>query len=194
MRLVIASNNKNKINEIKEILGNDFDEIVSMSEAGIDVDIEENGKTFIENSLIKARYVASTLNCAAIADDSGLEVYALNGQPGIYSARYCGHHGDDDANNKKLLEEMKSIEDRDARYVCAIALVRPDEEELVATGYCPGVILEVQRGTGGFGYDPLFYLKAFDKTMAEIDMETKNKISHRYNALIGLKNLLEKQI
>jgi XTP/dITP diphosphohydrolase len=192
MRLVIASNNKNKIIEIKEILGDDFDEIVSMSEAGIEVDIEENGETFIENSLIKARYVASKLGCAAIADDSGLEVYALNGEPGIYSARYSGHHGDDDANNKKLLKEMQCIDNRDARYVCAIALVRPDEEELVATGYCPGAILREPQGTGGFGYDPLFYLEAFNKTMAQIDMETKNKISHRYNALVGLKNLLEK--
>lgn len=194
MKLIIASNNKNKILEIKEILSKDFDEILSMSEAGIDDDIEETGETFIENALIKAKYVSSALNCAALADDSGLEVGALKGAPGVCSARYCGYHGDDEANNKKLLEEMADKKDRSARYACAIALVRPDKEELVATGYCSGEILTKLRGNGGFGYDPLFYMEAFDKTMAEIDIDIKNNFSHRYNALIGIKKLLEKEI
>ncbi len=190
MRLVIASNNENKIIEIKKILQDDFDEILSMSDAGIYTDIEETGKTFIENALIKARYVSSKLNCAALADDSGLEVFALDFKPGIYSARYALEH-DDDANNNKLLDDMKNIKDRKARYACAIALVRPEKRELVASGYCQGVILDAPQGDGGFGYDPLFYIEAFDMTMAQIDMDTKNKISHRYNALMGIKKLLD---
>lgn len=190
MKLVIASNNKNKIFEIKEILYDDFDEIISMKEAGINVDIKETGETFIENALIKARYVTSVLKCASLADDSGLEVDSLNGAPGIYSARYCSYHGDDNANNEKLLKKMEGITNRAARYVCAIALTRPDADELVATGYCSGEILNEFRGSGGFGYDPLFYMEVFDKTMAEIDIDTKNKMSHRYNALMGIKKLL----
>lgn len=193
MKLIIASNNKHKITEIKEILANDFDEILSMEEAGIFDDIEETGETFKENALIKARYVADKMGCAVLADDSGLEVKALNGAPGVYSARYSGKHGDDEANNDKLLEVMQDIKDRQARFTCAIALVRPNNNELVAEGYCPGKIIYERRGYSGFGYDPLFYMDYLEKTMAELDAVTKNKISHRYNALMEIKILLDSE-
>jgi len=191
-KLIIASNNKNKIKEIKEILAGRFEEILSMAEAGLDMDIEENGTTFADNAKIKAYAVMQQTGCAALADDSGLEVYALDGRPGVYSARYCGHHGDDDANNKKLLEDMRCVPDgqRGGRYVCAIALIMPDGTEYVAEGDCPGEILREERGNGGFGYDPLFYMLAFNATMAEISSELKNTISHRKIALTGLEKLL----
>ncbi len=191
MNLIIASNNKHKIAEIKDILSEEFDEILSMGEVGIFEDIDETGATFKENALLKAKYVSNKLRCAVLADDSGLEVDALGGAPGVYSARYCGHHGDDEANNDKLLEEMKGIENRQARFTCAIALVRPGEKELVAEGYCPGEIIYERRGSGGFGYDPLFYMDYLGKTMAELDSEAKNKISHRYKALMEMKKLID---
>ncbi len=193
MNLIIASNNKHKINEIKEILANEFDEILSMEEAGIFDDIEETGITFAENALIKAKFVAEKISCAVLADDSGLEVEALNGEPGVYSARYCGHHGDDEANNDKLLEKLEGIKNRNARFVCSIALVRPDKEDVITHGYCPGEIIYERKGDGGFGYDPIFYMDYMKKTMAELDSETKNKISHRYKALMSLKEILDRE-
>jgi XTP/dITP diphosphohydrolase len=193
MNLVIASNNKNKITEIKQILSGDFDAILSMAEAGMFDEIEETGKTFRENALIKAKYVAEKVGCAVLADDSGLEVDALGGAPGVYSARYCGYHGDDEANNDKLLGEMEHITDRKARFTCAAALVMPGGKEFVAEGHCPGEIIYERRGTGGFGYDPLFYMDYLEKTMAQLDDETKNRISHRYRALTALKELFESE-
>ena len=193
MNLVIASNNKHKIAEIKQILAGDFDDILSMAEAGVFGDIEETGKTFRDNALIKARHVAEKVGCAVLADDSGLEVEALGGAPGVYSARYCGRHGDDEANNDKLLGEMENVTDRKARFTCAAALVIPGGKELVAEGHCPGEIIHGRRGTGGFGYDPLFYMDYLGKTMAELDSETKNGISHRFKALTALKELLESE-
>lgn len=177
-RLIVASNNANKIREFAAILGERF-AIVSMREAGIDADIEENGTTFEENARIKARYVAQACGCAAIADDSGLEVDALHGEPGVYSARYCGRHGDDEANNDLLLERLKDVPaPRTARYVAAIALVRPGHADIVCRGTCDGEILTERRGTGGFGYDPLFLCET-GETFAEVSPETKNAISHR---------------
>lgn len=195
MKLVIASNNKHKIKEIKDILGEYFEEVLSMTEAGCYDDIVEDGETFEDNSLIKARHVMKKLGCAAIADDSGLEVFALDSRPGIYSARYAGVHGDDEANNDKLLEEMKSVEEkkRTAQYVCAIALCRPNMIELTSRGTCPGRILKKRVGDGGFGYDPLFHIEVLDKTMAELTSDEKNKISHRFFALKGIKSLLESE-
>ena len=196
MRLVIASNNKHKIEEIKMILSDYFDDIVSMAEAGCNDDIEEYGKTFDENSYIKAKYIADRLDCAALADDSGLEVFMLDGDPGVYSARYAGKHGDDEANNDKLLEVMDNIPDdkRGAQFVSVVTLCRPSASVLSSKGTCPGVILRERRGDGGFGYDPLFYIEALDKTMAELTMEEKNSISHRKRALQGLKLLLDKEV
>ena len=195
MRLVISSNNKHKIEEIKYILSDYFEEIVSMQEAGCNDDIEENGETFEENSLIKAQYVSDKLGCAALADDSGLEVFALDGEPGVYSARYAGEHGDDNANNDKLLEEMENVPEgrRGAQFVCVVTLCRPNLPEVSAKGTCSGVILRERRGSGGFGYDPLFYIEGLKKTMAELSNEEKNSISHRKNALEALKQKLDKE-
>ena len=184
-KLIVASNNKNKLKEFEAILGGRY-EIVSMHNAGIDADIEENGTTFEENALIKARYVMDVSGCAAIADDSGLEVDALQGAPGVYSARYCGRHGDDEANNDLLLENLKDVPaPRTGRYVAAIALVRPGKEPIVRRGVCEGEILFERQGTGGFGYDPLFLCET-GETFAQISMEKKNAISHRKRGIAAV--------
>lgn len=186
MKVVIASNNKNKIKEFKKIFENTDFELYSLAEIGYDVDIEENGSTFKENSLIKARTISNALNVCAIADDSGLECFGLNGEPGVYSARYAGGH-DDDLNNKKLVENIKNISNRKARYVCAITLYMPNDKYIICEDYCYGSIIDEPRGKNGFGYDPYFYLEEFNKTMAEITLDEKNTISHRSKALEKLK-------
>ena len=191
-RLIVASNNKNKLKEFGAILGSRY-EIVSMHDAGVDTDIEENGTTFEENALIKAEYVAKVTGCAAIADDSGLEVDALGGAPGVYSARYCGRHGDDEANNDLLLENLKNVPaPRTGRYVAAIALVRPGKDAVVRRGTCDGEILFERRGTGGFGYDPLFVCET-GETFAEVSAETKNAISHRKRGIEAVVRALEEE-
>ncbi len=195
MRLVIASNNKHKIQEIKHILSDYYEEIISMGEAGCFDEIEEYGKTFEENSYIKAKYISDKLTCAALADDSGLEVAALDGKPGVFSARYAGEHGDDEANNDKLLEVMRKTTEgnREAQFVSVVTLCRPDMPAVSAKGVCKGTILTHRRGDKGFGYDPLFYIDELNKTMAELEMTEKNRISHRKKALQELKKILEKE-
>ena len=191
-RLIVASNNANKLREFEAILGRRY-AIVSMREAGIVADIEENGTTFEENALIKAEYVAKATGCAAIADDSGLEVDALGGAPGVYSARYCGRHGDDEANNDLLLANLKDVPSpRTGRYVAAIALVRPGHMPIVRRGTCDGEILFERRGTGGFGYDPLFLCET-GETFAEVSAETKNAISHRKRGIEAVLRALEEE-
>ena len=189
MKLIIASNNKGKIREIKAILGEKFEEIVSLSEAGIDHETIEDGTTFMENARKKAREIAEISGCFAIADDSGICVQALGGAPGIFSARFCGYHGDDEANNRLLLEKLKDKENKKAHYTAAISLCSPDGVVAEAEGYMFGEITDNPRGSGGFGYDPLFYLPEKGCTAAELSAEEKNKISHRANAL---KELLKK--
>lgn len=189
MKLIIASNNQHKLKEIKTILGGKFDEIVSMREAGIDHETVEDGNTFMENALKKAREIAEISGCCAIADDSGICVDALDGAPGIFSARFCGVHGNDEANNALLLEKLKGIENRNAHYTCAIAFVYPDGKAVCAEGIFEGIITDAPAGDGGFGYDPLFYLPEYGKTVAQISSELKNQICHRAKAL---KNLLVK--
>ena len=189
MKLIIASNNKHKVCEIKQILADKFDEILSLNEAGVCHETVEDGQTFMENALKKAREIAEITDCAALADDSGLCVDALDGAPGIYSARYAGEENSalrDSANNRLLLDNLLGANSRCAHFTCAIALVYPDGRELRAEGYMMGEILEAPRGTMGFGYDPLFLPTGETRSVAELGEDEKNKISHRANALSAL--------
>lgn len=187
MKLIIASNNKHKIYEIKKILGGKFDEIMSLKEAGIDHETVEDGTTFMENAIKKAREIAEISGSYALADDSGICCDALDGAPGIYSARFSG--GDDEDNNRYLLEKLSDKVDKGAHYTCAMALCSPDGTLTLAEGYMYGSITADRRGDRGFGYDPLFIPVGETRTVAEMTDEEKNAISHRGNAL---KNLLEK--
>lgn len=182
--MVLASGNKGKIAEFQRLLEDLAVQVHSMKEYPQIGEIVEDGSTFVENALIKARTVCKATGLAALADDSGLMVDALDGAPGIYSARYAGEDHNDAANNAKLLRDMEQVaeEDRTARFFCAIALVLPDGREYTVEGTCPGVILRELQGDGGFGYDPLFYIADLDKTFAQLSMEEKNRISHRGNA------------
>ncbi|MBQ9685583.1 MAG: RdgB/HAM1 family non-canonical purine NTP pyrophosphatase [Oscillospiraceae bacterium] len=191
MKLIIASNNAHKLTEMKAILAPFFDEIVSMREAGIEHETVEDGQTFMENAVKKARELAEISGCCAIADDSGLCVDALDGAPGIYSARFSGVHGDDAANNRLLLDRLRDEKNRAAHYTCAIALVWPDGRTVTAEDYLYGEIAYDERGTGGFGYDPLFILPEIGLRTAEISSEEKNRISHRGKALRQLVKKLE---
>ena len=188
-KLIVASKNKAKIAEVAEILKGIY-EVVPMSEIGIDADIEETGTTFEENALIKARYVFTRTGHAALSDDSGLAVDALSGAPGIYSARYCGDHGDDKANNALLLRNMENQEKRSARFVSAVALVA-SEGEFTAEGRVEGRILYAEEGNGGFGYDPIFYSDELGKSFGVATPEEKNSVSHRSRALQALVRALK---
>ena len=189
MKLIIASNNAHKLVEIKAILGDYFEEVLSLREAGIDHDTVEDGSTFMENAIKKAKEIAEISGCCALADDSGICVDALDGAPGIYSARFSGVHGDDKANNRLLLEKLEGAESRKAHYTCAIALVKPDGTTVTAEGYLHGEIGFEEVGENGFGYDPLFILPELGCTTAQISSEHKNAISHR---AVALKELVEK--
>ena len=186
MKLIIASNNAHKLIEIKAILGDVFREILSMREAGITHETVEDGETFLENAEKKAREMAEISGCYALADDSGLCVDALNGSPGIYSARFAGEHGNDEDNNDLLLQKLENVTDRGAHYTCAMALACPDGRMITAEGYLYGEIGYERRGHNGFGYDPLFILPERGCTTAELSPEEKNAISHRANALHAL--------
>lgn len=187
MKMIAATNSSHKLEEIKTILKYKDIEIKSMAEAGLDIDIEENGSTFVENALIKAREVHRLTGEAVISDDSGLEVFALEGQPGVKSARYSGETGayKDKKNNEKLKDAMKGVPDekRGARFCSVIAAVFPDGREITAEGFVYGKIGYEEKGSNGFGYDPLFIVEGYGKTMAELTSTEKNKISHRANAL-----------
>lgn len=182
-KIVLASGNKDKLKEIREIL-TDY-EVISCKELGFYGDIEENGKTFYENALIKAKTVALALNLPALADDSGICVEALNGAPGIYSARYSGD-GIDEHNNELLLKNLKDKENRNAKYVCAMVYYNPNGEIISAEGEMHGKILDGPIGNNGFGYDPIFYSYELNKPMGLVPAEEKNTVSHRYKALKGL--------
>ena len=169
--------------------------ILSLDDVGYVGDIEENGETYEENALTKARTAveAGGGRYAAIADDSGLSVDALNGAPGVYSARYAGGHGDDAANNALLLKNLADVPaaERTARFVCCIALVYPDGREMTVRGETEGVIIDEARGEGGFGYDPYFYYEPFGKTFSELSAEEKNAISHRGKAIAKVAEILK---
>lgn len=182
--LVLASGNQGKIAEFQRLLEGLEIQVHSMKEYPEIGDIVEDGATFAENALIKARTVCQATGKAALADDSGLMVDALDGAPGIYSARFAGEQHDDGANNAKLLRLLQDVQDgaRSGKFFCAIAIVLPDGREYTVEGTCPGVILRELKGQGGFGYDPLFYVPEMGKTFAELSMEEKNRISHRGHA------------
>lgn len=187
---VLASKNKNKAKEIKSILGDGFD-VITQAEAGAgDIDVVEDGLTFEENAIKKAETVMRVTGRCTIADDSGLCVDYLDGAPGVYTARYAGENATDAENIKKLLGALDGVEmsKRAARFVCVIAFAEPGCETRVFRGECEGFIAEEQRGESGFGYDPIFYVEKYGKTMAELDSQIKNGISHRFAALNNFVN------
>ena len=191
MRLVIASNNKGKIAEMSDLLADLGVEIISQREAGFTDDVDETGTTFMENARLKATAASKALGCAVIADDSGLMVDALNGEPGVFSARYTGNHDDSDEDRYRyLLKKMEGIRDRSARFVCSICCSLEDGTEINADGTCEGNILETPRGNDGFGYDPVFQPLGYEQSMAELGA-VKQQISHRARALSVFKTKLE---
>ena len=186
MKIVLASRNRHKISEWQATLGKHIGgvEILSLDDVGIFGDIEEDGKTFEDNARIKALAAAKS-GYISIGEDSGLSVNALDGAPGVYSARYAGEHGNDGENNALLLKNLSDKTDRSAKFVCTIACVLPDEENACHffRGETEGVIIDEYRGEGGFGYDPLFYYEPLEKTFAELSGEEKNAVSHRGKAI-----------
>ena len=192
-RIVFATGNKGKVKEIQMILADLGAEVLSMKEAGIDVDIEENGTTYEENALIKARAVAQFTDAIVMADDSGLEIDYLNKEPGVMSARYMGEDTSYRIKNANLMERLNGVEDekRTARFVCAIAAVLPDGKEFCVRGTIEGRIGYEEKGENGFGYDPIFYVPEFGKTTAELSEEEKNQVSHRGKALEKMKEILK---
>ncbi len=193
-RIVFATGNKGKIKEIQMILADLGVEVITMKEAGIEIDIVEDGKTYEENAMLKARAVAKYTDAIVMADDSGLEIDYLNNEPGIYSARYMGEETSYRIKNANLIERLNGVPDeqRTARFVCAIAAVLPDGRELTTRGIIEGRIGYEEKGENGFGYDPIFYVPRFGKTTAELSEEEKNQVSHRGNALMLMKEELKK--
>ncbi len=188
MKWIIATNNKKKLSELRTILSGLGIDVVSMSEAGLSMSIVEDGTTYEENSLIKARAVYEATKMPTIADDSGLEVYALGNAPGVYSARYAGENATDDENLDKLLNNLKDVPDekRGCKFVSSIACVIDENREFTVRGECEGFITHERCGCDGFGYDPVFYVPRLGKTFSELSSEEKNKISHRGTALVKL--------
>ncbi len=184
MKIILASNNKNKMREFRELLAGTDAEPISQRDAGCDFEVDETGTTFEENAFLKADAVLKATGCIAVADDSGLVVDALNGEPGIYSARYgFGHDASDADRNRYLLGELGDEKNRRARFVCCVCCCLPDGNTITARGECEGEILDVPRGSNGFGYDPLFRPLGYDVSMAELSADEKNAISHRGKAM-----------
>lgn len=197
-KVILATTNKGKIKEFRELLAPLEMEIISIADLNQDKvpEVIEDGSTFEENAILKAKAFYEQFGFPALADDSGLEIDVLDGKPGIYSARYAGEGKDDQANTDQVLRELEGVpqEQRTARFRCAIAYV-DGKQTITADGQCTGVITEEPLGDGGFGYDPIFYLSSKRKTMAQLSKEEKNKISHRYQALQGLvAKLMQKDI
>lgn len=192
-KLIFASNNAGKIREVKEIMQDYGKEILSLEEAGLHIDVEENGTTFEENALIKCRAIHELTGAMVLADDSGLEIDYLNKEPGVYSARYLGHDTSYDIKNQIILDRLKEAQgtQRSTRYVCAMAAVLPDGREYTTLGTVEGLIAQEPAGNGGFGYDPIFLVPEYGKTMAELTPDEKNAISHRGRALRALRSLLD---
>ena len=195
MRIIVATKNQGKVREIKKIFKDIDIDIITQDEAGITIDVEETGDTFEKNAMIKAKAVSLLCDDIVIADDSGLCVDALDGRPGVFSARYAGENATDAQKIEKLLAEMEGKENRSAKFVSAIALVMPDGRELYARGEVPGEILHSPEGEGGFGYDPIFYSTELQKSFGVASLEEKNTVSHRarglsqmYQKLLGVLN------
>ena len=188
--LVVASGNEHKLRELQEIF-RDYYTVIGMYAAGFHGEIEETGETFAENAIIKAEAVCEATGLPTLADDSGLAVDELDGEPGVFSARYAGVHGDDKANNALLLRRMKGKSPRTAAFHCALALKLPGQKPQVVEGVCPGLLLEEERGEGGFGYDPLFLYEPLNKTFAEMNEEEKNAVSHRARACEKMLELMK---
>ena len=195
-KLIFATSNQGKMKEIREILTDLNVEVLSLKEAGIEADIVEDGKTFEENALIKARAIRDLTGCMVLADDSGLEVDALNKEPGIYSARYMGEDTSYDIKNKNIIDRLNGLigDERSARFVCVIAAAFPDGSEETRRGTIEGQIGFEIAGENGFGYDPIFYVPEFGCTTAELSSEDKNAISHRGKALRAMKEVIEQRI
>lgn len=185
--LVIATTNQNKLKEFKEILKDLDIEICSLADFGPIPEVIEDGETFDNNAYKKAWHTAKVLGLPAIADDSGLVVEALNGEPGVYSARYSGENATDEENVTKLLSELKGVDNRKAQFQCVLSIAVPGGPALTYEGSCEGTIIDERRGDNGFGYDPIFYFEELNKTFAELDSEEKHKVSHRGKALAQVK-------
>lgn len=192
--IVVATRNSGKTREIKSILKDFPVELKDLNDFGPIPEPVEDGLTFEENAYKKASFTAKVLGLPAIADDSGLEVEALGGAPGVHSARYAGPAATDEENNRKLLREMSGVKNRKARFCCVISVAVPTGFALTYEGFCEGEILETPRGTGGFGYDPLFFYPPLGKTFAEMSLEEKNSVSHRGKALQELRREFDKVI
>ena len=191
-RVIIATKNKGKAKEFQHMFAPYGYEVQTLLDLPHIDDVEETGVTFEENAILKAETVAEELGALVIADDSGLSIDALEGRPGVYSARYAGEEKSDEANMEKVLGELESVDesDRTARFYCVLAIAGPDMETKTVTGTCEGRILREKRGTNGFGYDPIFFVPSLDKTMAELTQEEKSRISHRGHALEKLGNII----
>jgi len=196
MKLIIASNNAHKMREINEILGAEFPDMVTLKQAGLDIDVVEDGDTFQANAVKKAEEVRIASGFpAALADDSGLIVDALGGAPGVYSARYAGEGHNDADNNAKLMRDMEGVptEQRTCRFASAVALAREGKETICVMGYAEGILLTEARGSNGFGYDPYFFYPPLGKSFAQLSAEEKNTVSHRKHALEALLAILRQE-
>jgi XTP/dITP diphosphohydrolase len=194
--IIIATQNEGKAKEFKTLFARYNIKAVSLLDLSEELpDIEETGSTFEENAALKSEGIAEILNIPVIADDSGLVVDALDGRPGIFSARYAGEPKDDKKNLEKVLDELEDVpkEDRSARFVCVLAVTIPGEQTIFKKGFCEGTIAYEEKGSHGFGYDPIFIPKGYNSTMAELGPEEKNKISHRKNAMIQLEDWIQNQ-
>ena len=193
MKLAIATNNAHKLQEIRAILSGQFDELLSLKDLGIDVDVEETGTTLEENALLKARTIQAICHIPTLADDTGLMVDALGGAPGVYSARYAGEEHNDASNRALLLKNLQNEQNRNAHFATVIAIVYPSGDFITSKGRVEGEILREERGTEGFGYDSLFYSYELKKTFAEASQEEKNSVSHRGRALRAMLEKLQNE-
>ena len=192
--IILATNNKSKVKEISEMMSGSDITFVSLADAGINVEVEETGTTFEENALLKAREICKLSGKPTISDDSGLEIDALDGAPGIYSSRFMGEDTSYDITNNALIEKLENVADPDrtARFRCCMALVLPDGREFVTEGEMEGIIAREPKGINGFGYDPILFIPEYNRTSAELSSEEKNNISHRGEALRKMIEVIKK--